>query len=386
MSHRDRDDKPKDDWLCRTCTNKDGTQYKNFGSRKSCKLCTLHKRSCYGGPLFKPGTKDPAKHTAGPANKQVQQQMQQMQNMLEQAKKALKASNDKVKDLEKARPNEHTMEVDSSDYPDAAKQELQADIKYLEAAAKLAKEQGRDRFAESLEISLLEARKKFKDQLPASSKHQTAARKLAKANENSGKAEAALAKGKEALVEQQNKVAELITNLATRKMQEEQARADFLQTGAEQAGEGCMPVHTSSPNPTSFPDIDPKYWKAEGVPPELKAFFENGGTSYLKELWERQGADQKAEGERKFEEAQAEIMAGNQAKADAIAIATATATAAACNTEQQQGPIEFDDDEIIDDLLSPETLALLSSSDVIGRRAVWKQVVKTQGKKAQKRG
>ena len=187
-------------------------------------------------------------------------------------------------------------------------------------------------------------------------------------------------------MEQQNKVAEIITNLATRKMQEAQARAEFLQTGAEQAGEGCVPVHTSSPNPTSFPDIDPKYWKAEGVPPELKAFFENGGTSYLKELWERQGADQKAEGERKFEEAQAEIKAGNQAKADAVAIAKATATATASNTEQQQGPIDFDDDEIIDDLLSPETLALLSSSDVIGRRAVWKQVVKTQGKKAQKRG
>ena len=71
------------------------------------------------------------------------------------------------------------------------------------------------------------------------------------------------------------------------------------------------------------------------------------------------------------------------AKAEAIATATA-ATAAAGNTEQQQG-FDFDDDEIIDDLLSPETLALLSSSDVIGRRAVWKQVVKTQGKKA-KRG
>ena len=124
MSQRDRDDKPKDDWLCRTCQYKDGTPYKNFGSRKMCKGgCDLNKRNCYGGPAFKPGTKDPAKHTGGPANKQVQQQLQQMQNRLEQANKALKASNDKVKDLEKARPNEHTMEVDSSDYPDAAKQE-----------------------------------------------------------------------------------------------------------------------------------------------------------------------------------------------------------------------------------------------------------------------
>ena len=149
-----------------------------------------------------------------------------------------------------------------------------------------------------------------------------------------------------------------------------------------------QPTH---PCPNAFPDIDPKYWNAEGTHPELRAFLENGGTNHLKELWERQAADQKAEGARKHEETQAGIRASNLAKAEAIAnaaTAEAAATEAAGNTEQEQGS-DLEDDEIMDTLLSPENLALLTSSDVDGRRAVWKRVVKAktmQKKLSGKRG
>ena len=122
MPQRMRDDKPKEDWLCRTCQFKDGVPYKNFGSRKTCKGgCDLDKVNCYKGPAFKPGIKDPAKHIPDTANKQAQQ-MQQMQNKLDHANKALRASNEEVKELKKTRPGEHTMEVDSTEYPDSAKQ------------------------------------------------------------------------------------------------------------------------------------------------------------------------------------------------------------------------------------------------------------------------
>ena len=174
-------------------------------------------------------------------------------------------------------------------------------------------------------------------------------------------------------------------------MQEEQARTEFMQTGAEQAGGGCMPVQAPQQCPNAFPDIDLKCIP-EGTPPELRAFLEGGGISLLKGIFERTTADKNAEGARKHEETLAKIRANNMAN-EAIAIAATAAAAeaeaneAAGDTEQEGSDIE--DDELMDTLLSPENLALLASSDVDGRRAVWKRVVKAktmQKKLSGKRG
>ena len=38
----------KDDWLCKSCVGKDGTPYRNFGSRMHCNACKVAKGSCFG--------------------------------------------------------------------------------------------------------------------------------------------------------------------------------------------------------------------------------------------------------------------------------------------------------------------------------------------------
>ena len=389
MPQRSRDDTPKDDWICRTCQFRVGVPFKNFGSNKRCKGgCDLDKRNCYGGMAFKPGKQDPAKHTPGPANKQqqqVQQQMQQLQNQ----NKALAS---KVKELEKAKPNERIMEVEANDHPDATKKDLQKRISYLEQVHKIAKEQEAPEEV-SLARELEDTRTKLKEHMPTASKHSMAHRKLKQAGENSSKAEAALAKGREALLEQQNKVAELIANLAAKKLQEQQARTEFLQTGAEQAGAGCMPMPMATASTIAFPDLDPKYYQADGAPPGVRAFIENGGINELRAFFDKQTADLQAEAARKVEEEQARTRTENQAIAEAIASAAAAAataqavieTAAAFAAEAEAAATaaeeaeaeEAEDDEIMDDLLSPENLALLAASDTAGRRAVWKRMFKT---------
>ena len=390
MPQRSRDDTPKEDWLCRTCQFRVGVPFKNFGSNKRCRGgCDLDKKNCYGGSAFKPGKQDPAKHTPGPANKQQQQVQQQLLQLQNQNKALAK----QVKELEKAKPNERTMEVDTNDHPDAAKKDLQKRISYLEIAYKHAKDADAPEEV-SLARELEDTRTKLKDHMPTASKHSLAHRKLKQAGDNRSKAETALAKGREALVEQQNKVAELIANLTAKKLQEEQARTEFLQTGAEQAGGGCMPIPTAST--TAFPDLDPKYYQAEGASPGVRAFIENGGINELRATFEKQTADYQAEAARKIEEAQARIRTENQAIAEAVASATAAAataqavieTAAAFAAEaaaeaaatEEAEDAEAEDDEIMDDLLSPENLALLASSDIAGRRAVFKRMVKNHRK------
>ena len=391
MPQRSRNDAPKEDWLCRTCQFRVGVPFKNFGSNKRCRGgCDLDKVNCYKGPAFMPGKHDPAKHTPGPANKQQQQHQQQMQQVQNQNKALAK----QVKELlEKAKPDDSIMEVDTNDHPDAAKKELQKRVAYLEIATKHAKDAGAPE-EESLARELEDTRTKLKDHMPTAGKHSLAHRKLKQASENRSKAETALAKGREALVEQQNKVAELIANLTAKKLQEEQARTEFLQTSAVQAGAGSMPTPTAST--TAFPDLDPRYYQAEGASPNFRAFIENGGINELRATFEKQTADYQAEAARKIEEAQARIRTEAQAIAQAVASAAAAAATAqavietaaafaaealaeAAPTEEAEDE-EAEDDEIMDDLLSPENLALLASSDIAGRRAVFKRMVKNHRK------
>ena len=42
-----RRDQAKEDWLCKTCTGRDGKAYRNFGTRSTCRLCHLAKGACF---------------------------------------------------------------------------------------------------------------------------------------------------------------------------------------------------------------------------------------------------------------------------------------------------------------------------------------------------
>ena len=389
MPQRSRNDAPKEDWLCRTCQFRVGVSFRNFGSNKRCRGgCDLDKVNCYKGPAFTPGKHDPAKHIPGLANKQQQQHQQQMQ----QVQKENKALAKQLKEaLEKAKPDESIMEVDTNDHPDAAKKELQKRVAYLEIATKHAKDSGAPE-EESLARELEDTRTRLKEHMPTAGKHSLAQRKLKQASENRVKAETALAKSREALVELQNKVAEHIANLTAKKLQEEQARTEFLQSSAVHAGAGSMPTPMAST--TAFPDLDPRY--SEGAPPSIRAFLQSDGINVLRAFYGKQKEDHQAEAARKIEEAQAIIRTEAQAIAHAIASAAAAAataqavieTAAAFEAEALAEPAlteeaddeEAEDDEIMDDLLSPESLALLASSDPANRRAVFKRMVKNHRK------
>ena len=41
-------DRSRADWLCKTCTGRDGGAFRNYGARTTCKLCGLAKGSCFG--------------------------------------------------------------------------------------------------------------------------------------------------------------------------------------------------------------------------------------------------------------------------------------------------------------------------------------------------
>ena len=384
-----RNDAPKEDWLCRTCQFRGGVPFRNFGTNKRCRGgCDLDKVNCYQGPAIKPGKQDPARHIPGLASKQQQQHQQQMQQVQNQNKVLTKQLKEA---LEKGKPDESSMEVDTIDHPDAAKKELQKRIAYLEGVFKLAKDSGQVE-EESYARELEDTRLKLKEHMPTAGKHSLAQRKLKQASDNRAKAQTALDKSKEALAEAQNKVAENVANLAAKKMQEEQARAEFLQSSAVHAGAGTMPAPMASIG--IIPDLDPKYF--ETLPPNVKAFIQADGINALRSIFERQTTDHQAESARKIEEAQAIIRNEQLAIAQAIASAAAAAataqavieTAAAFEAEALTEPApteeaddeEAEDDEFMDELLTPESLAALASSDPANRRAVFKRMVKNHRK------
>eukprot|EP00973_Karenia_brevis_P077892 10822147-Karenia_brevis.AAC.1 len=43
----------KDDWMCKHCTGTDGQPFRNFGTRTSCKMCSLHKGVCFKAAVKK---------------------------------------------------------------------------------------------------------------------------------------------------------------------------------------------------------------------------------------------------------------------------------------------------------------------------------------------
>ena len=53
---------PKEDWTCKTCDDKDGKKFVNFGSRKACLRCGLSKGVCFGAkaPLPNASAKAPS--------------------------------------------------------------------------------------------------------------------------------------------------------------------------------------------------------------------------------------------------------------------------------------------------------------------------------------
>ena len=381
-----RNDAPKEDWLCRTCQFRGGVPFRNFGTNKRCKGgCDLDKVNCYQGPAIKPGKHDPAKHhIPGLASKQQQQHQQQMQQVQNQNKALTKQLKEA---LEKGKPDENSMEVDTIDHPDAAKRELQKRVVYLEGAHKYAKDSGQVE-EESLARELEDTRLKLKEHMPTAGKHSLAQRKLKQASDNRAKAETALAKSKEALAEAQSKVAESTANLTAKKLQEEQARAEFLQSSAVHAGAGSMPTPMASTS--AFPELEAKY--IELLEPSIRAFYKGDGIKALRAAHERQTMDNQAEAARKLEEAQAIIRTEAQAVcAAAAAAATAQAvieTAAAFEAEALTEPAlteeaddeEAEDDEFMDDFFSPESLAVLASSDPANRRAVFKRMVKNHRK------
>ena len=380
-----RNDAPKEDWLCRTCQFRGGVPFRDFGTNKRCRGgCDLDKVNCYQGPAIKPGKQDPARHIPGLASKQQQQHQQQMQQVQNQNKVLTKQLKEA---LEKGKPDESSMEVDTIDHPDAAKKELQKRIAYLEGVFKLAKDSGQAE-EESYARELEDTRLKLKEHMPTAGKHSLAQRKLKQASDNRAKAQTALDKSKEALAEAQNKVAENVANLAAKKMQEEQARAEFLQSSAVHAGAGSMPMPMASTS--AFFELEPKY--IELLEPSIRAFYKGDGIKALRAAHERQTMDNQAEAARKLEEAQAITRTEAQVVcAAAAAAATAQAvieTAAAFEAEALTEPAfteeaddeEAEDDEFMDDFFSPESLAVLASSDPANRRAVFKRMVKNHRK------
>ena len=97
MSAGPRKDAAKDDWCCKFCKGADGSRYRNFGSRTSCRKCNIAKGSCFGGTAKSDNAPMPSKSLA---ERQTDRQKQDVARS-----KAAKRAESKVAKLENANRN-----------------------------------------------------------------------------------------------------------------------------------------------------------------------------------------------------------------------------------------------------------------------------------------
>ena len=57
-----KDDKPKQDWLCRSCTGRNGGPFKNFANNDTCHLCKKTEGNSYwkDAPHTTPSVRSPS--------------------------------------------------------------------------------------------------------------------------------------------------------------------------------------------------------------------------------------------------------------------------------------------------------------------------------------
>jgi len=139
MAGRDRS---KADWFCKSCKTADGSAYKNFGTRTSCRVCGLTKGACFGRVA---GSQAPS-ISVGPTYAERQVRLQQQEELRKKTARVAELEA-RLKKQESGAPAARK-EAGGGDEPDADMleepvREFEYTVEQLQEQRRLLRSQGR---------------------------------------------------------------------------------------------------------------------------------------------------------------------------------------------------------------------------------------------------